>query len=651
MIPAISSVAETNPARDPRAKLSSNNNNNIINENTVTKTNETPKDVAAPILKEAAKKIGLPIKTSTVPTSKEETLEQSNKAIERIIQQEIGAKRSGKDLLRRRLVTRMICLQKNLEHPLVQSMIKFLMDEFPSRIDLAVQWLYQEYYQCLLDELPPSAERQPDSWEKAREIIIAENSRYYKLLKMIMEQLCIALQPSKESDPLFRSFILQVPDLSNHTIQTLRGLCDCDDPDRVLLGLTSFREIILNRPASRNIIFELLLKYSVFPKDDSTRLNAIQIIIDSLYSNIKLKDKISEFAFETAKTLNEVEEVINEIESLPSTVLPVGQNTSTIINDEDDEMYDENEEDFDGMPVDDDGYQDEDMDEDDQTIVPIGGETTVIIPMELPTTKLTQKQVKQKLQLFIKVCSLDYKFLFKFLDIYKNSIQSVRSIIEIELKDLFSKISQTDDIIIDLLTSHPKESEPLLETMIKNIIGDSKINIDLKELLQKLYNEDKLSAEFLVPTLQSLDKQKILEYLPSLISIPSRKTAASAMFLILSTPPSDKTITPTELLINLHTLDSKHDDVDIKNQFHAIKCCFKAPVIDKQTLAVVLQQLTNISQIPKLLLRTMIDSYKKHPELKSFILELLSTLVSKQVWNQKESWDGFIKCIEVSFFF
>lgn len=119
------------------------------------------------------------------------------------------------------------------------------------------------------------------------------------------------------------------------------------------------------------------------------------------------------------------------------------------------------------------------------------------------------------------------------------------------------------------------------------------------------------------------------------------------MFLILSTPPSDKTITPTELLINLHTLDSKHDDVDIKNQFHAIKCCFKAPVIDKQTLAVVLQQLTNISQIPKLLLRTMIDSYKKHPELKSFILELLSTLVSKQVWNQKESWDGFIKCIEL----
>merc|ERR1712137_443996 len=537
-------------------------------------------------------------------------LTSRNKAVERILRQEMNAKQAGKDSLRRQLICRFVCFQKDLQHPLVQSVVKFLMDLFPSRIDLAIQWLYQEYYQCLLEGLS-TTDRQSNEWEKSREQVIKEDSRYNQLLQMILERLCIALQPSKESDPLFRSFILRVPDLSSHTIQTLQQFCASEEVDRVSLGLTSLREIILRRPAARDSTLEIFLKYTVFSPNDSTRNLAITITMESFYPIRVLSEQILKFATEILSSLSEVEEVEKRESLLPEEIVPL--------------------------------------------TVSIGEEVkATTAELELPIQKLSPKHVEQKTKLFIQLCNQDHSLIKQFAEIYVKCIRDVQRILERESKELFQSIHQVNEapLIFEILENHPVGSESLLLHMLRNIIIDTVIDQKLAAKLQSLFEEGKLDARFLIHTLRVSDKNTVLSYLPALVSITSHKLVASAMYSILSTPESENSISPTELLVQLHNLDKNKQGIEVKRkqQSEAIQICLKAPVFSKasESLAVVLQQVSEISPIPIMFLRTMIDSYKMHPKLEAFILELLSKLITKQVWQQSDAWKGFIKCCELA---
>lgn len=39
----------------------------------------------------------------------------------------------------------------------------------------------------------------------------------------------------------------------------------------------------------------------------------------------------------------------------------------------------------------------------------------------------------------------------------------------------------------------------------------------------------------------------------------------------------------------------------------------------------------------------------RFPKLNSFIATMLSRLITKQVWNDKRLWEGFVKCCKVHF--
>ena len=164
-------------------------------------------------------------------------------------------------------------------------------------------------------------------------------------------------------------------------------------------------------------------------------------------------------------------------------------------------------------------------------------------------------------------------------------------------------------------------------------------------MIQELYKEQVLDARFLTFVLRSMDKETVLQRLPALVSIASSKEAASALYTILSTPQSERTLSPTELLVQLHSLEG----VDLKLQKRAILICLQAPNIVHETMAVVLRQLVEMNPLPRIFFLTMIEAFKLHPQLSSFIIELLSNLITKNVWKNSESWKGFIKCCEVSF--
>lgn len=104
-------------------------------------------------------------------------------------------------------------------------------------------------------------------------------------------------------------------------------------------------------------------------------------------------------------------------------------------------------------------------------------------------------------------------------------------------------------------------------------------------------------------------------------------------------------LTPSELLVALHTLDSTK--VELKLVVKATSMCLdRKERYSQDILAIVLQQLVDITPLPTLLMRTILQSLSLYPKLSTFVSNLLQRLIPKQVWKQKVVWEGFLKCCQ-----
>lgn len=75
-------------------------------------------------------------------------------------------------------------------------------------------------------------------------------------------------------------------------------------------------------------------------------------------------------------------------------------------------------------------------------------------------------------------------------------------------------------------------------------------------------------------------------------------------------------------------------------------CLAEKEIYTYEVLGIVLQQLVEMTPLPKLLMRTILQSLVAHPRLSGFVTGLLHKLILKQVWKQKLIWDGFLKCCQ-----
>lgn len=96
----------------------------------------------------------------------------------------------------------------------------------------------------------------------------------------------------------------------------------------------------------------------------------------------------------------------------------------------------------------------------------------------------------------------------------------------------------------------------------------------------------------------------------------------------------ESSVTPTELLVALHLIDS--NKADIKTVMKATSMCLNEKhIFTQEVLAVVLQQLMDQPHLPTLLMRTVIQALSSYPRLSGFVMNILQRLILKQVIYNK----------------
>ncbi|EFN77112.1 Symplekin [Harpegnathos saltator] len=204
--------------------------------------------------------------------------------------------------------------------------------------------------------------------------------------------------------------------------------------------------------------------------------------------------------------------------------------------------------------------------------------------------------------------------------------------------------------LLALVENCPKGSETLVTRIIHILTEKSAPSAELVARVRELYQTRVSDVRFLIPVLNGLTKKEVIGALPKLIKL--NPIVVKEVFNRLlgthnndSGVPHTSPITPAELLIALHNIDPSK--AELKTVIKATSLCFaEKQVYTQETVAVVMQHLMEVTPLPTLLMRTVIQSLALYPRLSGFVMNILQRLILKQVWKQPKVWEGFVKCCE-----
>ncbi|VVC29902.1 Armadillo-type fold,Symplekin C-terminal,Symplekin/Pta1, N-terminal,Armadillo-like [Cinara cedri] len=252
------------------------------------------------------------------------------------------------------------------------------------------------------------------------------------------------------------------------------------------------------------------------------------------------------------------------------------------------------------------------------------------------------------LYLYFMLMPYNYELIHELATVFTYTQGEVKRTIIKLLPQPLQNIPMNSAEIFRLLEDLPKGAEAMIIRILHILTEKETPSIELISRVKKLYDKQIVEVRFLVPILPGLDKKYILNALPQLIKLnPNvvKEIFNRILGINYSSSNTNPPVSPAELLIALHTMDS--DPNDLKYIIKATSLCFaEKSVFTQEVLAIVMQNLMDVNPLPTLLMRTVIQSLTTYPQLIGFIMNILQRLILKKVWHQKTQWEGFVKCCQ-----
>ncbi|XP_014288731.1 symplekin isoform X1 [Halyomorpha halys] len=260
----------------------------------------------------------------------------------------------------------------------------------------------------------------------------------------------------------------------------------------------------------------------------------------------------------------------------------------------------------------------------------------------------TDDSIKACLYLYLSLLPINQELIHELSRVYIQTQADVKRTILRVVEYSVKAMGMDSPQLLKLVEECPKGSETLVTRIIHILTDKSAPSAELVDRVRELYRTRVSDVRFLIPVLNGLKKGEIIEALPKLIKL--NPVVVKEVFNRLLGTQADATghsspITPAELLTALHLIDPSK--CELKTVIKATSLCFSdKEAYTQEVLAVVLQHLMEVTPLPTLLMRTVIQALSLHPRLIGFVMNILQRLISKQVWKQKKVWEGFIKCCQ-----
>ncbi|XP_077437152.1 symplekin [Vanacampus margaritifer] len=261
----------------------------------------------------------------------------------------------------------------------------------------------------------------------------------------------------------------------------------------------------------------------------------------------------------------------------------------------------------------------------------------------------TEDTVRQCLFLYLSLLPLNHKLVHELASVYTEAIADIKRSVLRAIELPIRGMGMNSPELLLLVENCPKGAETLVTRCLHILTDKVPPSPELVERVRDLYHKRVPDVRFLIPVINGLEKNEVVQALPKLIKL-NPIVVKEVFNRLLGTQHSEGSssvspLTPGDLLIALHNIDSTK--CDMKSIIKATNLCFgEKNVYTSEVLAVVMQQLMEQNPLPILLMRTVIQSLTMYPRLCGFVMNILARLIVKQVWKYPKVWEGFVKCCQ-----
>ncbi|KAI4331577.1 hypothetical protein MLD38_029754 [Melastoma candidum] len=446
-------------------------------------------------------------------------------------------------------------------------------------------------------------------------------SAYETLLYNVAEAIKDAFLPSDKS---LGKLLGEAPYLPQQVFKLLEALCcpvTLDKPeesqigDRVTQGLSAVWGLILLRPPLRDSCLNIALQSAVHGSEE-VRMKAIRLVANKLYPLAFLTQKIEDFAkdmlFSVANdsTPDDMMQEVSSAESLKNPLLEKPSDERT-------------------------------------TVEAITEENSSDANQSSAAENMSISEVQRRMSLFFALCTKRHSLFHQVFITYNKTSKLVKQAIQRHVPILVRTMGPSSDLL-DIMSDAPEGSNDLLLQVIQTLTDGAIPSSKFIHTVRKLYNAKIKDIEILMPVIPFIPKNEVLMLFPHLVNLSPDKFQ-SVLLRLVSDTNHPAVLSPSEALIAIHGIDPDKDGVPLKKITDACNICFEQrQVFTQQVLAKVLNQLVEQIPLPLLFMRTVLQAIGAFPALVDFILEILSRLVTKQIWKYPKLWVGFLKCASLT---
>ncbi|KAK1562008.1 hypothetical protein Q3G72_004851 [Acer saccharum] len=451
-------------------------------------------------------------------------------------------------------------------------------------------------------------------------------SVYEMFLLAVTETLRDSFPPS---DKTLSRLLAEAPYLPKSVLKLLQCLCcsgnsdkgekELQSGDRITQGLSIVWSQILMRPPLRDVCLRIALQSAVDHLEE-VRMKAIRLVANKLYPLSSVSQQIEDFAKEMLLSIihgnvaegMDAEESTTEPQKDSDVEKPSNEHllASAISKD-----------------ISTDAYQ---------------TSTSQSVP------SLSIPEAQRCMSLYFALCTKKHSLFGEIFSIYKDASKVVKQAVQRHIPILVRTMGSSLELL-EIISDPPSGSENLLMQVLHTLTDGTIPSPELICTIRKLYDTKLKDVEILIPILPSLPRDEVLRIFPHLVNLPLDKFRAALARTLQGSSHSGPILSPAEVLIAVHGIDPDRDRIPLKKVTDACNACFEQrQIFTQQVLAKVLNQLVEQTPLPLLFMRTVLQAIGAFPALVEFVMEILSRLISKQIWKFPKLWVGFLKCAQLT---
>ncbi|KAM1094925.1 hypothetical protein ACFX2B_009738 [Malus domestica] len=443
-------------------------------------------------------------------------------------------------------------------------------------------------------------------------------SVYEMFLSTAVDTLRDSFPPSDKS---LSRLLGEVPYLPDSVLKFLECMCspgNCDKTeketqggDRVTQGLSIVWSLILLRPPLRDPCLKIALQSAVHHLEE-VRMKAIRLVANKLYPLSFIAQRIEDFAIEKLLSLNscdateKIDAEGSKYELQKDSDSEKHSNEPPSVSGNSKDISSDNHQSFSSQNV----------------------------------SSLSIAEAQRCLSLYFALCTKKHSLFRQIFVVYGSASKAIKQAVQRQIPILVRTMGSSPNLL-EIISDPPTGSENLLMQVLHTLTDGTVPSQELIFTVRKLYDSKLKDIEILIPILPFLPKDEVLLIFPQLMNLQLDKFQAALARILQSGP----LLAPAEILIAIHGIDPDRDGIPLKKVTDACNACFEQrQIFTQQVLAKVLNQLVEQIPLPLLFMRTVLQAIGAFPALVDFIMEILSRLVSKQIWKYPKLWVGFLKC-------